>query len=155
MQINTKEQFVFLISFGALLCSVWKIENIKCLNWHIFMLGHFEFAITSEKKINKKGQKKLEKQVVLKINSWHILQLIRLIGKKEHLRKGESATLSIYKLWKNFWKTFLKVKHFLLHVRHQNIQRIWKNQYWVTLNRHDSYMKITARDQKHSSLSHA
>lgn len=119
------------------------------------MLGHFEFAITSEKKKNKKGQKKLEKQVVLKINSWHILQLIRLIGKKERLRKGESAKLSIYKLWKNFWKTFLKVKHFLLHVRHQNIQRIWKNQYWVTVNMHDSYMKITAWDQKHSSLSHA
>lgn len=60
------------------------------------MLGHFEFAITSEKRINKKEQKKqTKKQVVLKINSWHILQLIRLIGKKEHLRKGESAKLSI------------------------------------------------------------
>lgn len=59
------------------------------------MLGHFEFSITSEKRINKKEQKKQKKQVVLKINSWHILQLIRLIGKKEHLRKGESAKLSI------------------------------------------------------------
>lgn len=90
------------------------------------MLGHFEFAITSEKKINKKGQKKLEKQVVLKINSWHILQLIRLIGKKERLRKGESAKLQIVK---KFLKNIPQSKHFLLHVRHQNIQRIWKNQY--------------------------
>lgn len=136
---------------------MFSVENRKHQMFKLtyFNVGSFWICNNIWKKINKKGQKKLEKQVVLKINSWHILQLIRLIGKKEHLRKGESAKLSIYKLWKNFWKTFLKVKHFLLHVRHQNIQRIWKNQYWVTVNRHDSYMKITAWDQKHSSLSHA
>lgn len=93
---------------------MFSVENRKHQMFKLtyFNVGSFWICNNIWKKINKKGQKKLEKQVVLKINSWHILQLIRLIGKKERLRKGESAKLSIYKLWKNFWKTFLKVNTF-------------------------------------------
>lgn len=115
------------------------------------MLGHFEFAITSEKRINKKEQKKqTKKQVVLKINSWHILQLIRLIGKKRASQEGRICKTQHLKIVKKFLKNIPQSKTLFITCQ--------ASKYSENLEKSilsDCQQARFLHENQHSSLSHA